>query len=66
MRQDSRRDGTCADDRVSPVVELDELGDEVGADTVTVALDAIDGERDAGTHEAAAAGWRTALQRRSP
>src|SRR5580704_8526834 len=64
MSHNRRRDRTRTDDRVSPVVELDELGDQIGAHTVTIALDAVDGERDAIAHDAAAA-MRATLQRRS-
>ena len=64
MRENGLRDRAGADDRIAPVIELDELGHQVRAHTVPVALDAIDPERDAITHDATAAAFTT-LHRRS-
>ena len=64
VREHRRRDGAGTDDRVPPIVELDHLGHEVGTHAVTVALDAIDGECVAITHDAAATA-PTTPQRRS-
>src|SRR5579859_1682222 len=63
VRHHRPRDRARSDDRVSPIVELDELGHQVGAHTVAIALDAIDAERDGVAHDAAITAPAT-LQRR--
>src|SRR5256714_11901467 len=42
MLEQGRRDGHGFDDRISPVIERDHLGQQLGTEAVTVAADPVD------------------------
>ena len=56
------RDGARRDDRIAPVIELDQLGQQLGAHPVPVAGDPVDGEGRASSRS----GHQAARPRRAP
>src|SRR5207302_7429505 len=55
MSHEPRRHATAvSDDRVAPVIEFDELGEQLGAEASTVATDAVDHQSGAVHHAASA------------